>query len=224
MLTPHDWQESVATRAQYVEARLAGGSPVLAVSTQTGIIVFTMRRTGRKIYEIYDSLLFSGLGQQSDIEALRTGAIDFAHQEGYQRSEEDVTIQRVVNALSQPMKRAFGDFNYAPVVARGLFAEVGRTVEKDQFFLLDFDGDYTIRQEFGILTGNPDSIDGIRDGIKALVASKLTPEAVAAKLQELWATLVEGNSAVSKNLIPEAAVLLRDPGAERKFRLLNLPA
>jgi proteasome alpha subunit len=183
-----------------------------------------MRRTGRKIYEIYDSLLFSGLGQQSDIEALRTGAIDFAHQEGYQRSEEDVTIQRVVNALSQPMKRAFGDFNYAPVVARGLFAEVGRTVEKDQFFLLDFDGDYTIRQEFGILTGNPDSIDGIRDGMKALVGSKLTPEAVAAKLQQLWATLVDGNSAVSKNLVPEAAVLLRDPDAERKFRLLNLPA
>jgi hypothetical protein len=60
--------------------------------------------------------------------------------------------------------------------------------------------------------------------MKALVGSKLTPEAVAAKLQQLWATLVDGNSAVSKNLVPEAAVLLRDPDAERKFRLLNLPA
>ncbi len=222
MLTPHDWQESVATRAQYVEARLAGGAPVLAVSAACGIVTFTMRRTGRKIYEIYDSLLFSGLGQQSDIESLRTGAIDFAHQEGYQRSEEDVTIQRVVNALSQPMKRAFGDFNYAPVVARGLFAEVGRTVDKDQFFLLDYDGDYTIRQEFGILTGNPDLVDSIRDGMKALVGSKLAPEAVAAKLQELWAQLIEGNAAVSKNLVPEAAVLDREPGTLRKFRLLTL--
>lgn len=78
-------------------------------------------------------------------------AIDFAHQEGFQRSEEDVTIQRIVMAMSQPLKRAFGDFNSAPFVARALFAEVGDAAAEDKYYILDYDGDFSVRERWAIL-------------------------------------------------------------------------
>src|SRR6476661_1608987 len=113
MLTPYDWQEGIGNRAQYIEGKLAQGSPVLALSRPEGILFFTYRRQTRKIYEIYDRLILAGIGQQSDVDAIRNAALEFASREGFQRSEEDVTIQRVVNALSAPLKRAFGDFGSA---------------------------------------------------------------------------------------------------------------
>ena len=116
-MTPYDWQEGMSHRAQYVESRLATGVPVIAVSLDPGILAVTYRRQSRKIYEIYDRLMFAGLGLQSDVEAMRVAAIDFSHQEGYQRSEQDVTIQRVVAAVSDPVKQAFANFGSPPVVA-----------------------------------------------------------------------------------------------------------
>src|SRR3569832_1464768 len=127
MFTPYDWQEGIGNRAQYIEAKLAQGAPVVAVSLEDGILVFTYRRQARKIYEVYDRLIFAGIGQQSDVEALRMAAVDFA-------SEEDVTIQRVATALSAPLKIAFSDFSTSPLVARSLFAEVGPSIEDDLYY------------------------------------------------------------------------------------------
>src|SRR5580700_2953899 len=133
MLTPYDWQEGIGNRAQYIEGKLVSGSPVLAVSLPDGILLYTFRRQARKIYEIYDRLVFAGVGQQSDVEALRMSALEFASREGYNRSDEDVTIQRVATAMSAPLKRAFSDFSTSPLVARSLFGEVGSTLEEDLF-------------------------------------------------------------------------------------------
>jgi len=61
MITPYDWQEGIGNRAQYIEGKLKLGSPVLAVSIEAGIVAFTMRRQTRKIFEVYDRLLFSAV-------------------------------------------------------------------------------------------------------------------------------------------------------------------
>ena len=109
MFTPYDWQEGIGNRASYIEGKLAHGLPAVAVSLEEGILVFTHRRQARKIYEVYDRLVFAAVGQQSDIEGLRVAAVEFTHQEGYNRSEQDVTIQRVAAALSASLKRAFAE-------------------------------------------------------------------------------------------------------------------
>jgi hypothetical protein len=47
-------------------------------------------------------------GQQADVEAMRVTAIEFAHQEGYARSESDATIGRVgadLDANDNPRSR-----------------------------------------------------------------------------------------------------------------------
>src|SRR4028118_1839026 len=138
MYSPYDFNQSIAHRSEYVEERLKGGAPVVGISYDKGILLFTVKRTQRKIFEIYDQLMYSAIGNQADVEAVRLAAIDFAHQEGFQRSPDDVSIQRLVGfAISPPLKRIFGDPMSTPNVLRALFTEMGRTPDRDAFFVLN---------------------------------------------------------------------------------------
>ncbi|MCC6403636.1 MAG: hypothetical protein IT207_06460 [Fimbriimonadaceae bacterium] len=142
MLTPYDWQESVGHRIQFIESRLAPALPVAAVSCPEGVLMATYGRHGNKLFEVYDRLALGALGLQSDIEALRTACIEFAHREGFQRAEADVTVQRVATTVSTPIKRAFADFSSAPFIAKAVLVECGPAPEQDRAFVLDFDGDF----------------------------------------------------------------------------------
>ena len=225
MFTPYDWQEGIGNRAQYIEGRLAQGAPVLAVSLDAGILVFTFRRQARKIFEIYDRLIFAGMGQQSDVEALRVAALEFASREGYNRSEEDVTIQRVATSMSGPIKRAFADFSASPVVARSLFGEVNASVEDDVFFALDYDGDYAMSRRFSVIAGTEAVVEAARERLSAIDAS-ITPEAALNALREIWVAVQtpedrSESDDPTKGLSPEAMLLERSNARENRFRLLT---
>jgi proteasome alpha subunit len=154
--TPYDWQQTLRQRADYAEDRLWRGSPVVGISCREGILLLTTRQTQRKIFEIYDRLAFAGLGNPSDLEAVRQAAVDFAHAEGYQRSEQDVSIQRVIGfAISPVLKRAFADPLRTPLVICGLFAQVGDRPAEDVYFVLNYDGEYLQRTEFAAAAGTP---------------------------------------------------------------------
>lgn len=219
MLTPFDWQEGIGNRAQYIESKLAQGIPALAVSLNQGILVLTYRRQTRKIYEIYDRLIFTAIGQQSDIESLRMGAVDFTHQEGYNRSEEDVTIQRVVSALSEAVKRSFSDFNSAPVVARSLFAEVGVSPDQDSYFTLDFDGDFRSSRRFAVIAGSEETNIRLSEALEEF-KDGTSPEKSLEALNKLWhASLSEDT--LLEGLTPEAILLSRSDEREDRFRVLE---
>ena len=152
--TPYDWQQTLSQKADYAEDRLRGGSPVVAVSADDGIVLLTTQRAQRKLFEVYDRLAFAGIGTPSDLEAIRVRAVDFAHAEGYQRSPEDVSIQRVVGfAISPLLKQAFADPLRTPLVLRGVFAQLGRTPDDDLFFVLNYDGEFVSRGRHGIAAG-----------------------------------------------------------------------
>jgi len=225
MLTPYDWQESITHRASYVNSRLETGSPVLAVSLEEGVLIFTVRRHSRKIFEIYDRLAYSAIGQQSDVESLRVAAVEFAHQEGFQRSESDVTIQRVVGALSQPLKRAFGDLTTAPFVVRALFVQMGSTPADDVYQILDYDGDFTQRTERAYLVGSPEAVSAISEQLNAIQLDGLTVERAVPLLQPVWARGIapDGDrdfAELTKDLTPEAALLERGKDGYSRFRTL----
>jgi len=224
VFTPYDWQEGIGHRAQYIQAKLAQGSPVLAVSLEAGILVFTYRRQARKIYEIYDRLIFAGIGQQSDVEAVRVAALEFASKEGFNRSEEDVTIQRVATAMSGPLKKAFSDFSSSPVVARSLFAEVGETVAEDLYYVIDYDGDFTTSRNYAIVTGTTETAAPDLSKLADLQSS--TPEAAFEALKEIWLSFVdpeveESGDEARKGLTPEAVLLERSNARDNRFRLLT---
>jgi proteasome alpha subunit len=217
MFTPYDWQEGIGNRAQYIEGKLAQGAPVLAVSLEEGILVFTYRRQSPTIYEIYDRLLFAGVGQQSDVEALRVAALEFASKEGYNRSEEDVTIQRVATSMSTPIKRAFNDFSAAPLVARSLFAEVNATPDEDLYYVLDYDGDYSLSRRRAAVAGTPEDTATLSEQMAKIDPSTPSNQAVE-RLQGIWDNYREEHEI--RDLKPEAVLLERRSGRENRFRQL----
>jgi proteasome alpha subunit len=222
MLTPYDWQEGIGNRAQYIEGKLAQGAPVLAVSRPEGILLLSYRRQTRKIYEIYDRLVFSGIGQQSDVDAIRNAALEFASKEGFQRSEDDVTIQRVVTAMSTPLKRAFGDFGSSPLVVRSLFAEVGETPEDDVYYMLDYDGDYALAKGRAAIAGTLEAGDSLDQALSEVPADGDLDATIEA-LKPIWSRAVdaEGGEDAAKGLTLEVALMDRRPDRENRFRLLQ---
>ena len=220
MMNPYDWQDAMQNRVAYILNRIEKGAPVLAVSLDAGILIFTYRRQSQKLFEIYDRLGFAGLGQQSDIESIRVSAMEFAHKEGFTRSEQDVTVQRVVTAVSAPIKKAFGDFSYSPILAISLFAELGSTPEQDTYFIVDFDGDYHLHKGCAVLSGRSTTKTPLCETIPA----KTSVEKAVKLLASEWLVLasLEGEQDVSlDDLTPEIMLMERNSAREDIFRKIT---
>jgi proteasome alpha subunit len=246
MYSPYDFNQSIAHRSEYVEERLKGGAPVVGISYDRGVLLFTLKRTQRKIFEIYDQLMYSAIGNQADVEAVRLAAIDFAHQEGFVRSPDDVSIQRLVGfAISPALKRSFGDSFNSPNVLRALFAEIGRRPANDSFFVLNYDGEFSTHTRFAVVAGS----EAAEDAMMKELESKLSdvPD-LAAALQtaaQVWrvgsldysrgdededqdqesTTVDTADTDPLREALEhghlEAAILERDTPRESKFRLLR---
>jgi proteasome alpha subunit len=226
MMTPYDWQEGIGHRAQYVESRLATGVPVVAVSLDAGLLAVTFRRQSRKIYEVYDRLMFAGLGLQSDVEALRVAAIDFSHQEGFQRSEQDVTIQRVVAAVSEPVKRAFADFGSPPVVAKTMFMQVGEAPELDRYYHVDYHGDFSRDRGACFLCGNAAAHEVIERGLVEMSLERVEVEEAVNRIESLILRSLDpegtvGEDKAAEGLTLEAGIMARNVESQRVFTLLH---
>ncbi len=241
MYSPFDFNQTIVHRADYVEERLKSGAPVVGVSYDGGILLFTVRRAPRKIFEIYDQMMFAALGNQADVEAVRLAAIDFCHQEGFARSPDDVSVQRLVGfAISPPLKRAFGDPMTTPNVMRAIFAEMGKTPDKDAFFVLNYDGEFTSMQRFAIAAGSDAAHDAMQESLgKSLgetvpdfnAALKAAAAAWKAGAQPISRddededhakpTEQDDFDAALKEGRVEAAILERFTPRESKFRLLR---
>ena len=153
--SPFDFNEAIANRKEFVEDGLRAGSPVVGMSYAGGLFLLTVRQRQRKIFEIYDRIIYSAIGRQSDIEDIRLGAVRVAHEEGYTRSPDDVTAHRLVGfALSPPLKRLFGDQFNAPAVVRAVFGELGARSDEDRFFVLNYDGDFTQAEGIAVIAGS----------------------------------------------------------------------
>ncbi len=166
MYSPFDINEAISHRKDYVEEGLRSGSPVVGITCEAGQLLLTVRRTHRKIYEIYDRQLYSAIGRQSDIENVRLTAIQNAHQEGFERSPDDVSLQRLVGfALSPTLKKAFGDQMYIPIVIKALFAELGRTQAMDCFYVLNYDGEFREYKNAAVIAGTHSAEEKMMDCI-----------------------------------------------------------
>lgn len=231
MYSPYDFNQSIAHRAEYVEERLKAGMPVVGLSFEGGALLVTLRRTQRKIFEIYDQIMYSAIGNQADVEAVRLASIDFCHQEGFARSPDDVSLQRLVGfTLSPPLKRAFGDPMTTPNVLRAIFAEVGKNAQNDQFFVLNYDGEFTTHHDFAVAGGSEPAEAAMRDLLGGFSGLPSLEEALGRARDALRVALKERREDDENDRDPldeiletaslEAAVLERNTPRESKFRVL----
>jgi proteasome alpha subunit len=235
MYSPYDFNQSTAHRVDYVEERLRSGSPVVGVSYDGGVLLLAIKRGQRKIFEIYDQIMFAALGNQSDVEAVRLASIDFAHQEGFARSPDDVSVQRLVGfAISPPLKRSFGDPLSTPNVLRALFVEMGKTPERDAFFVLNYDGEFSSASRFAVAAGSDGSEESMRESLEKELSENIPDFAAALRAAaNAWRA---GMRPISDDEVPEdddpltealregrveAAILDRNTPRESKFRLLR---
>jgi proteasome alpha subunit len=247
-VSPYEWNESIRQRNEYIEDKLKEGSPVIGVSYDNGILILCLRQTQRKIYEVYDKLAFSAIGNQADIETVRTGAIDIAHREGFTRSPDDVSVQRIVGfAVSPSIKKVYSDPFGAPIVMRALFAELGKTPAADQFFIVGYDGEFKSAHQIAVIAGTgyaeeratahlAEELGGTVPNLAKALSASVHAWAIGRKHIEEedredgeLPTDREGDGDISaflaehltKGWVVEAAVLERNVSRENRYRLLS---
>lgn len=241
----YDFNNAIQQRNEYVEEQLRDGSPVVAVSCDDGIVLLTLRTTQRKLFDVYDRLAMGALGRQSDIESVRLAAIDTAHREGFQRSADDVSIQRLVGfGLSPAVKRVYNDQRAIPLTIRAIFAEVNHTPAEDHLFTLDYAGEFRTRTLCAVVAGTDhaeeQAFDSLRaadpktlaDALRAALAAwgiartrlRPSPEKVDEDVEGPVGPDPAGaiREALEGGAVVEAALLERDPRRESRFRLLGV--
>ena len=140
---PYRWLEAITNRREYIEDQLTPGLPVVALSAGPGVLMLTIRTSTPKLFEIYDHLALGTVGHPADIEKVRQTAIDAAHLEGFARSPNDVTARRLVSYnLAPALKSAFEQIFAAPLLFRGILAELGATPADDVLWRFDYDGSF----------------------------------------------------------------------------------
>lgn len=184
LFSGYGFNEADRQRRDHVEEALRRGSPVVGVSFDEGMLLLTVSQGRRKVYEIYDRLIYSAIGAQADVESIRVGAIEVAHREGYERSPDDVTAQRLVGfSLSPPLKRLFGDQFNAPAILRAVFGELGATPEEDQFFTLNYDGEFAVSRQFSVIAGSTEIEDRMSLEMMGVSASTSQAQAIERSLR-----------------------------------------
>ncbi len=247
---PYRWVEAIANRREYIEDQLRLGSPVVLLNYADGLLLLTVSRETRKIFEVYDRVAFSALGHPADIERMRLVAIDLAHIEGFNRAVADVSLRRLVSfGMSPALKTAFEQIFSAPHIVKMLLAELGDEPEQDCIVKLDYDGSFArseieTKEPFDVLAGTGDAEKAMLD---YLVEHNGNPRRTlddALKLAvKTWAFGMdtaqqgeskEGDSTEKREIDPEkvlkeslktrhveAAVLDRGRPVTRRFRLLD---
>src|SRR5205814_10706662 len=76
VFSPFDYNEASRHREEGVEERLREGSPIVGVSYDAGLLLLSVRQTQRKIFEVYDRIIFSAIGKQADIGEVRGAAVE----------------------------------------------------------------------------------------------------------------------------------------------------
>lgn len=142
---PYRWLEAIGNRREYVQHQLTGGSPVLAVRLDAGILLLGVGTGQSKVFEIHDRHALAGLGHPADLERLRQALIDAAHLEAFARSPNDVALRRLVGFnLSPQLKTAFEQLFAPPFIVRLLLAELALPPAGDVLLKLHFDGTFTL--------------------------------------------------------------------------------
>ena len=247
---PYRWVEAIANRREYIEDQLRHGSPVVVLDYADGLLLLTVSRETRKVFEVYDRVAFAALGHPADIERMRLVAIDLAHIEGFNRAVADVSLRRLVNfGMSPALKTAFEQVFSAPHIVKILLAELGDDPKQDSIVKLDYDGSFArseieLREPFDVLAGtadaqkamleylvehNGDQGRSLEDALKLAartwaVGMDMAEQSDDKKGEEDEKRVIDPEKVLKEYLKArhvEAAVLERSRPATKKFRLLD---
>jgi proteasome alpha subunit len=188
MYEPYRWLEAIRNRREYIEEQLITGSPVVSLPYDDGILLFTVSKGQRKIFEIYDRIALSAIGHPADIEKLRILIIDAAHLEGFNSSAADVTLHRLVNFIIGPViKQAHDEIFSSPYIIKMLMVELRSENNLNQFYAVNYDGSLKIEQDYEVLAGTEKAENEMRRRLSEIQDGTPTLEDALKSALEAWA-------------------------------------
>jgi proteasome alpha subunit len=183
---PFRWMEAISTRHSYVQEKLKKGQPVLAVPYKDGALVMGFTAQPGKIFEVYDRIALGSLGHPADVERLRMTLLDMAHVEGFNRSDKDVTIARLLQfGIAPAMKQNFEEVMRAPYLVKLLFAEIDFD-NRPLFFRLNYDGHWEMFKKGAVISGNDKESEWIQKQIEQTDFASLSLEKALKEACHLW--------------------------------------
>lgn len=162
---PFRWLEAISTRHSYVQEKLRKGQPVIAVPYNEGTLMLGFSPQPGKIFELYDRIAMGGLGHPADVERLRMTLLDLAHLEGFNRSEKDVTIARLLQfGVAPALKQNFEEVVRAPYLIQLLLMEIDFD-NKPSFFRVNYDGHWESFKKGAVIAGDSNLVDVVEKKI-----------------------------------------------------------
>ncbi|MGV7220874.1 MAG: proteasome subunit alpha [Nitrospinales bacterium] len=183
---PFRWMEAIATRHSYVQEKIKNGQPVIGVPYKDGSLLLGFAPQPGKIFEIYDRIALGALGHPADVEKLRMTLLDTAHLEGFNRSDKDVTLARILQfGIAPGMKQNFEEIARAPYLVQLLMTELDFNGHP-HFFRMNYDGHWEILKKGGAIAGDPELMEWIQNKIEATSFADLPLEKALVESCKLW--------------------------------------
>jgi len=183
---PFRWMEAISTRHSYVQEKLKKGQPVLAVPYKEGALMMGFTAQPGKIFEVYDRIALGSLGHPADVERLRMTLLDMAHVEGFNRSDKDVTLARLLQfGIAPAMKQNFEEVMRAPYLVKLLFAEIDFD-NRPLFFRLNYDGHWEMFKKGVVISGNDKESKWIQKQIEQTDFTSLSLAQALKEASRLW--------------------------------------
>ena len=184
---PYRWLEAVNNRRDYIEDQLRGGSPVVGLRYDDGLLLVTIGRGQRKIFEVHDRIALSAIGHSADIERLRMMATDTASVQGFQSSVDDVTLHRLTNFVLGPtIKQSFEAIFGSAYIIKMLLAELGVRGGGEGFIALNYDGTVQSNQDREVIGGTHEAETAMQNYLSAADASDSSLTAALQLALETW--------------------------------------
>ncbi len=152
-------EQVMKDRADYARKGIARGRSLVALSYSDGILICAENpsHTLRKVSEIYDRIVFAGVGKYNEFDQLRIAGVRHADLKGYSFSREDVDARSLANQYAQILGQIF-THEMKPMEVEILVAEIGAESAADQVFHILYDGTVMDERDFSVLGGEADVI------------------------------------------------------------------
>jgi proteasome alpha subunit len=187
---------------------------------QDGILIMAENpsATLSKIGEIYDRIVFAGVGKFSEFDQLRKVGVRYADVKGYAYSRDDVRGKALANAYSQAIGDVFTR-ELKPLEVEIVVGEVGdlrfEGHEENSIYRVQFDGSIADHDGYCVIGGSVENLENH-------LHSNYRPDSPLGEALQLGRNTLEhatnGERVDAQNL--EVAILDRHK-ARRKFRRLS---
>jgi proteasome alpha subunit len=209
-------EQLMKDRSEFAHKGIARGKSVVGLEYADGLI-FVAENTSatlHKISEIYDRIVFAGVGRYSEFEELRIAGVRLADMRGYSYGREDVRARDLANAYSQALSTIFTQ-QMKPYEVEVLVGEVADDGGRNEIYHVLFDGTVTDRSDFVAIGGHAEDLT---NALKEAYAEGWDLSTAAREAVKALST-AEGRQIEADAL--EAGVLDRTRPQRRKFRRLR---